>query len=517
MVKKHPRRGIALVAAGVAAALALAGCAGVGSSTETGDYSKLVIAQSADTTTLDPGAVPSINGERIDRNIYSRLVTLDPETLDPVGDLATDWEQVDDLTWDFTLRDDVKFSDGSALTGDDVVYSLMRVATDQTLTQYSFFSGIESVTADGDTIEIKTKAAMPTMLRVLASVGGSILPQQLIADEGMDAYLQSPVGSGPYKIDEWVRDDHITLSPSSNYFGDTPKWAQVVVRTIPEASTRVSELLTGGADIVTDVDPTDWDRLDDDGTAQTVLGPSTRVMLLALRTNDPWVTADSRVREAIDLAIDKDLITSTLFKGEATTLRERAVEGVFGANPDLLNTSVYDQDRAKELVQEVGGGQPITIHITAPSDRYLLDTQVAQLIVSELDAVGFDVQLDTLSGTAYLDAFSNKTNQEGLLIALGDPILDSSSDVPWFQGGNSANVGRLDYENPEVDALITAAASEMDDTQRQADYEQIWSIISEDRPAVFLYQQPDAYGVSDRVNFTPVLDERIYFDDITVN
>src|SRR5690606_28231170 len=144
-----------------------------------------------------------------------------------------------------------------------------------------------------------------------------IIPKQYIEEVGMDEFIKNPIGSGPYKYVEWVRDDRVVMEPYEDYFNGTPKWKKVTVRAIPESSTRVGELLTGGVDLITDVPPNEWSRLDSEGSVELIKGETTRVNLLMVRTTEGSVTADPKVREAIDLAIDEQAIVDSLFQGNA--------------------------------------------------------------------------------------------------------------------------------------------------------------------------------------------------------
>lgn len=388
---------------------------------------RLVLAQSADFRTLDPHDNAATAAERIMANMYSRLFVLD-ENMEPVPDLVTDYEQVDDLTWQFEIRDDATFHDGSPLDAEDVVFSLTRSSTEETLEEYGFFRVISDIVAvDEYTVEITTEEPNPTLLRLLAKSGGDILPSELIDEVGIDEFIREPIGSGPYQLVSYQQDSSSVLESYDDYYGETPVWDEVEFRVIPESSTRVSELVTGGVDIITDIPPVDWDRLDGEGeNAEVIFGDTTRVMMLVLRNNEPWVTSDPRVREAMDLAIDNEALTEQLFYGEATPVRSRVPEGVFGSNPDLNDTFVYDPERAAELVEEAGGGDPIEIHLTSSRGNYPLDADVAEMVVSMLEEVGFDVTVEILEGTTFSQTWANKEQQEAQMIGLADGFLDAA-------------------------------------------------------------------------------------------
>jgi len=240
--------------------------------------------------------------------------------------------------------------------------------------------------------------------------------------------------------------------------------------------------------------------------------------MMLLRNKEGWSTADHRVREAIDLAINNEEITEGLFKGAAKPIRSRVPMGIFGANPELQDTFVYDLDRAKKLVAEVESetGKPLELNITAPNNRYPLDSDATQMIAQMLEEAGFTVNLQVLEGAAMSDAFGNNTFKEGMIIGLADALLDAKYSVGHYLAGDPANVGRADYDNPKVNELLHTANTSMDQDLREKSYQEALKIIADDRAHVFLYQLPAAYGVSSRVSFEPRLDDRTYFNDITL-
>src|SRR5690606_15545759 len=124
-----------------------------------------------------------------------------------------------------------------------------------------------------------------------------------------------PIGSGPYQIVSWERDSRVVLEPNPEYYGEPASWRQAIVRAIPESSTRTSELTTGGVDIITDVPPIEWDRVEGSGEARLIHGESSRTMLMIVRMTEGTVTADPKVREAIDLAVDEQEIIDALLPG----------------------------------------------------------------------------------------------------------------------------------------------------------------------------------------------------------
>ncbi|SDM66471.1 peptide/nickel transport system substrate-binding protein [Fictibacillus solisalsi] len=486
-----------------------------GTKGETGkDKTTLVLAQSADITTMDPQNSLSTTGDRVFRNMFNRLFYRDAN-MEVQPELVEAYENVDDVTWKFKLKQGVTFHNGDPLTAEDVKFSLERVMNDQTLKEYPYFTQLAKIKVIDDlTLEIITDGPMPTLLRLLAKSGADVIPKKYFEEVGLKEFQKKPIGSGPYQFVEWKRDDRVVLEAYPDYFDGAPKWKEVIVRAIPESSTRVGELLTGGVDIATDIPPNEWDRVNGDEGVSLVTGDTTRIMLLVVRTTEGSVTADPKVREAIDLAINEKAIVDSVLKGTGVPVRSRVPEGVIGSNPDLYDAYVYDVEKAKKLLAEAGFKDGLEITLTAPKGRYPLDGEVAQLIASMLGEAGIKVNLKLLESSAFLDIYNSNSNEELLMIGLADGLLDASYSLVHYTKERAT--GQTDYYNEKVEKLYHDAGRNLNEEERIKQYQEIQAIIAEERPHITLFQQGSNYGVSDRVEFKPRLDEVINFSDISV-
>ncbi len=479
------------------------------------DDNELVIANGADMVTLDIHDHNNTSTEAIHVNMFNYLVRTDGEG-GFVGDLAEDWETVDDTTWHFTLRDDVQFHNGEDFTAEDVKYTLERVANDDSLLEYGNYNQIVEVNVLGDhEVEIVTENPEPALLNRLSRLGSGMLPSEYIDEVGFEGFLEDPIGTGPYQFDEWVRDDRVVLVPFNDYFEGEPQWDKVTFRAIPEDSTRVSELLTDGVDIATNIPPEDWERIEGEESVKLADSPSQRVMMLILRTAEEEVTGDPKVREAIELAIDSEAIVDSLYEGAATTTRTRVTPGNTGANEDLYGESQYDPDRARELLDEAGYGDGVEITFSSPSGRYLKDRETAELIQAMLGEVGITVDLDIREWSSYVETYGEKGFDEMFMIAYGNSMFDAALALDRLT--QEQNEGETDYINEEVEELLLEAESNMDPEERIEQYQKAQELIAEDRPQIYLYQIDSVYGLQENVDFEPRLDEMFYVDDISKN
>ncbi|WP_088052533.1 ABC transporter substrate-binding protein [Virgibacillus dakarensis] len=482
----------------------------------TKDDNRLTIAQGADLLSFDTANNRHTPSDVILRNMFNRLFKREnPETMKIVPELVEEYEMVSDDTWNFKLKEGVTFHNGDPLTAEDVAFTLNRVASDDQVSENVYFGPvIDSVNVIDDyEFEIITNGPSPTLLTLLSKSGSDILPKNYIDEVGMEEFQKNPVGSGPYKYVDWIKDDRVILEANEDYFEGVVTWDEVVIRSIPEDSTRVSELLTGGVDIIMNVPPSEWDRVNDNEDLSIVNSNTSRVMTLILRLGEDYITSDPKVREAIDLAIDKEVLVDEILQGSGTPLRTRVIDASFGANPDLQNTSVYDPGRAKQLLEESAYSEDeLTLTLQAPQGRYLMDSEVAEMIANMLTEVGFTVDLQLMESSSFSNVYSSAENEEILLVGLGDPMMDASYSLNHFHSDNAVRL--MDYKNEEVDELFEAAGSNMDPEKRAKQYHRIQEIIAEERPQITLYSEAANYGVNNSVSLTPFMNDEIRFNEI---
>lgn len=482
-----------------------------GNNTADGDK-VLTIARGTDMDTFDIHDHNNTSTEAIHVNMFDYLVKMD-RNQEPVPVLAESWETVEDTVWRFKLREGVTFHNGDPFTAEDVKFTVERVSKDETLIEHPSWAGVEEVNVvDEYTVDIITKHPDPIMLNRLSRIGSGMLPAQYIEENGWDHFLKNPVGTGPYKFVEWIRDDRLVLEKNNDYFDGEPKWDQVVFRRIPEDSTRVAELLTGGIDIAENVPVSDIERIENDESAEVIQSSIQRVMLLAVEmTEGP--TADPKVREAIELAIDNEAITENILNGAAIPTRTRVTPGNFGANPELYETYLYDPERARELLREAGYEDGLEIHLSAPISRYPKDKEIAELIQGMLAEVGITVNLELLEWSTFSEKYKAEQNIDSLhMIAYGNSMFDASLAVRRLHSSEAD--GGTNYNNPEFDQLIEEAEFNMNLEEREKQYQKAQEMIVEDRPHIYLHQYKGIYGVSKQIEFEPRLDEMIYAEEV---
>lgn len=209
--------------------------ASAASGTSSNDSTTLTLAINADILTTDPQALNNGTTTSVLYNVFSNLVKYD-DAGEIVMDLAESYELLEDqVTWEFKIREDAVFHDGTPVTAEDVAWSLTRVMTDESSSDYMNFSPLaEAVAVDDYTVHVVSDDPYPIMLQLLCKGGAAVLPKAYFEENGEEAWLANPIGSGPYQLTEYVKDDHVTLVPFADYYGEqNPDWEEVIFRVVP--------------------------------------------------------------------------------------------------------------------------------------------------------------------------------------------------------------------------------------------------------------------------------------------
>lgn len=474
-------------------------------------------------TSLDPPTDWAIAATWIHMNMFDCLIWRNRETAEFEPWLAESYENINDTTWRLKLREDVTFHNGEPFTTDAVVWTYSRIieaSRDEFITynQWLFIDQMNVI--DDYNIEIVTASPEPAFLSKMAGTGCGIqAPEHGRAQAASDAEYM-PVGTGPLQFDSWIKDDSITLVANENYWGGKPDVDVVIWRNIPEVSTRVANLLTGDVDMIVAVPPQDWERVQSNEGTNVVDFLTTRVMLLALRsgpseTMPEWdgPTADPRIREAINLAIDRQALLD-LIDGMGVPVLSRVTPPTLGWDEQFIGQlGEYDPDRAAALLAEAGyDGEELTFH---SSTRWLAQKEVSEALEAMMEAVGLNVDLQVLDVTTFNEqVYRPSRNEEIYMTALGNSFFD-----PWITvlSERSDRRERTGWHGPNADAadeLIRAAAVNMDPDARRQQYVEIQELIAEDTPYVYLYQMRDTIGLSETFAWDPPLDGFIWLGNI---
>ncbi|MFY0635217.1 MAG: ABC transporter substrate-binding protein [Vannielia sp.] len=469
----------------------------------------ITIAQTSAVNTLDPHGSASVGLDlSVLSHIYPTLILREPN-YDLVPSLATSWEAVDDLTWKFTLTEGAKFANGEPLDSDTVAWNIARVTdADNPMRISSWFSQIEGVNVISPTeFEIKTSSPYPALPAQLSMF--MLLPPEWASEH--DPVTETMSGF-KYTITENVPGDHITMVPNADYWGDAPaQFDSVTFRVIPETASRIAALMAGEVDLINKVPASELSRIDESPVATAGAVDSTRSVFIKFNTEK--APLDNKLfRQALNYAVDKELIADALFDGRATVSNCQVMTpDYFGYNPEL-EAYPYDPEKAKELLAESGVDLSQPIEFELPSATYLQGEEVTQAVAQMFGDVGVQTEIQAMEFGAYLDKY-RKAHDLGRFSLLGQAwaTIDADGLLTLFKPGN-----QYSYWNDEAfDAQLVAGIATTDEAEREAAYKKATEIMCEEAPVVFLYAQPATYGVSTKVTYQGRGDDWLRAFDMT--
>lgn len=469
------------------------------SDTPSGDPGRgLVVATIADAVQLDPQGAQDGRSMLVKNQIFERLVTQNYEMgFDP--GLAESWTQIDDLTIEFNLRQDVYFHNGERMTAADVVFTLQRAVESPHLEMVVGSIDADSIEMiDEFTVRLATSAPFAPLLSSLSHVGLGIVSEAAVTAQGEEDFARNPVGTGPFAFDNWVAGDRVELVRFENYHGQVAGVPTLTFRVVSEAFSRFVELETGGVDIALDIAPSDIARINEDANLALVQGDSLRVQYIGFNFEvEPF--DDVRVRQALNYAVDAELIIQTLGENAIGLQTGPMSPGIWGANPDIADPHPFNPDRARELLAEAGFPDGFNTTLTVDGDPFRVSIMTA--IAHQLGEVGVNVDIQTLEWAAYQEA---TFTGEHALASLGHTATTGDADNglwPLFHTSAQGRGGnRTWYSNPEVDALLEAARGEMDREARLALYFEIQEIIVGDAPWINVFLPVLTVGTRSDVN-----------------
>lgn len=460
---------------------------------QTAETQEVTIAQGLDPESLDPHATTVSATENIAVPIVERFVEYDYEQNEVVPVLAAEWSSIDDLTWEITLREGVSFTNGEPMNADAAKFSLERIQTMPHATGRRFeVEGLTVETVDDLTIRLTTTNPFPFMISELGRV--SIVPPVYVQEVGDQEYGLNPVGTGPYVLEEWTRGDRVVLARNEDYWGELPALTRVTFMAIPEASSRTAALQTGEADLITLVSISDIPTIEEDENLTLVDEVSNRSMFVRFDTSDPRLE-DPRVRQALNYAVDKQLIVDELLSGYGTVLDGQPIGShIFGHNPDV-QAYPYEPDTAQSMLEEARFDFETPLVMYTPAGRYAADRETAEAIGGMLSEVGVQADVQPLEWGVWIQMYNEGTLTPMTFIGIHTFYPDAFSLLNLHATGSVGGT----YNNPEFDAIITEAAQTVDDDARLELYHQAVQMIHDDPVALYLHQQVDLYAHNARV------------------
>jgi len=468
---------------------------------------RVTVAQGVDPTVLDPDMHRETPTQNVIRHIYDALLDRDADGKLTPG-LAESWKFSDDTTLELTLKKGVTFSNGEPFNADVAKYNLDRVTgklagAKPTLNAANYASIAEVNALDPTRLQIKLKKPNLVLLRYLRDK--YMVPMQYTKDQGFDALVEKPIGTGWYTLKEWTKADHLTLVANPSSWHGKANIDEVVFRPIPENATRVAELRTGNVDAIVNLPPDQVETLKAEPNVEVRTVPSARITGVFLDALDVAPLKDKRVRQALNYGVDVDSICKNVMNGFATPVSTWAASFFVGYDPAGKRYS-YDPARAKQLLADAGYASGFDVQLLTPSGRYLNDVQVVQAIAGMLEKIGVRTKVNAVEFGVFAKMTQDRTIPDMFFAAWGN--------APWDIYDTLIALARTGgifswYSNPTVDDLVDKAGSTADDA-KHADYlKQALGLLWEDASHIFLYQQQDLYAANKRLKWQPRSDETI--------
>ncbi len=501
----------------------------------------LIVAMAAAPVSLDPADHRTRESENVIRNMFDGLVTRDTRSGVHM-ELAESMEWVDDVTLEVKLRQGVKFHDGVDMTADDVVFTFERIIGENMIEypephsspRKGLIAPLESIEkVDDYTVRMHFSGPWPPAMQLL--VHQQIVPKHYLEEVGTEGFVAQPIGTGPFKFTSTKGLEEVVMERFDDYYGGAPDLepvgpacvTQAVFRIIPEASTRVAALLAGEVDIIQQVPAELIDTLSQTPGIQVKTAPGTQPKWMEMNVNQPPFD-DVQVRQALNHAVDKDLIVEAIYGGRAVTL-----PGPLSPYNNFVNTSLvpypYDPDRAQALLSEAGwtdsdgdgtldkDGQPFAFTIDTLEEWRPL----AEAVASQFRDVGIDANvrfwdysvvkpmLQAGERMAYLDDWGDSAF---------DPVGHFEAKWHGFVEGQAYGRGNFSgYNNERVNELIKLGETTSDVAERQQIYDEAQQIVYDEAPAVFLVLPEEAEASrADILNWEPASDSRVNLHDVCV-
>ena len=470
----------------------------------------LVVGLVAEPVALDPAQVTDLNSNRVGRRVVETLVAFADETTQIVPGLAESWTiSQDGLSYTFKLRRAIAFHDGTPFNAQAVKFSIERQINAEhpanKLGKYPFaayfFGNVKAVEVmDDTTVRFILKEPRASFLAVLTAGAASIVSPTAALKAGQD-YAVSPVGTGPFKFVAWDRGQRVVLEKNPGYWRFPVKVDRVIYRPITEDQARLTELLTGGLDLIVGTPPDFVAQLENHPKVTLHRQVGAHVWYLGFNnTKKPF--DDKRVRQALNYAVNKEAIVRDVLKGTGAVSKGPVLPGTWG-DEGGLKPFPYDPARAKKLLAEAGLGSGFSTTLWVPESGSGMQSPVAMstVVQSNLKAVGVNVTLQTMEWGTFLAKLRTKEQEMFALSWMAGsedpdlvmyPLLHSSQWTP-------VGPNRALYKNARFDEVLGQARQTTDQAKRAELYREAQRLLHDDPPWIFIDHEVQTAAHAKRV------------------
>ena len=474
----------------------------------------VTISQGVDADTLNPIATTITPTFNVVQHVYERLADNGARPGEFEAKLAVSWRRVNPTTEEYKLRHGVTFSNGDPFTSADVAYTVDWIKNPANASkQTPYVRDIDRVeTPDPYTVRFISK--VPTAIPPGLQNPLFIVDAKYFQARGNAYVAEHPIGTGPYVLREWKRDDQTVFDVNPKWWGGRPKIDHVIFKPIPEAAARVAALRTGATDLITNVPSQYQLQLVGGANTKIVSTRSLRQLFIAFNTLQAGPQQNKLVRQAINYAVDVPAIVKNVLGGRGYEISTPIPPNYFGYDPSVAGYK-HDVAKAKALLAKAGypDGKGLALVINAPVGRYNRDREVAEAVAGQLSTVGITATVKPQEWVSYSDQVNRRALTPMYELGWNQPSADADGVVTsLFTSAAPLSC----YNNPEIDKLAGEARGELNPVKRKALYKHIAAILIDDAPWITMFQYEDLYGASKRLQWQPRGDEWIRAYEMSV-
>ena len=472
---------------------------------------KLVVAVPSEPTTFDAHVFSDQPTYNVILNVYDTLLERGPDMqLRPL--LAESYRLLDDRTWQFKLKKGVRFTNGEPFNAAVVKWNVDRMLDPATRSKnIGRVSAIERVDVVDDlTVNIRTKAPYPILDAQLARVV-HMMPPRYVQEKGAAYTAANPIGTGPYRVVKWTKDDELVLEANEGYWRGAPRIKTVVFKPIPEAATRAYAITNGEVDIAVGIAPPMVAGVEAGGRADVRRTPSLEVMYAGLYDGVP-PTDNKKVRQAINYGVNVDAIIKNVMDGYGERRAGLLAREAFGFDPSV-KPYPYDPAKARQLLSEANYPADAEFVVNVPIGRYLNEKAIGEAIAGDLHKIGIKAVVRTHEWGNYVAATTGQKLFPMQLQGWGPATLDADDlySTNLYSKSPFAHV-HID----RLDKLMEDGRTTLDKEKRLRIYRDVARVHADEATHLFLWQSVNLYGVNRRVVWTPRPDEYVKAYDISL-
>ncbi len=482
-------------------------------------------ARAGDSITMDPHAQNEGPTHTLTHQIYDGLLQRDMAGA-IIPSLATSWAPLANNAnvWRFNLRKNVSFHDGADFTAEDVVFSINRAMADGS-DMKELLSSIKEVRAvDSHTVDIETNGANPLLINNLtnmfimdkgwAEANDVLTPHDVAKGETNFATLNTN-GTGAFILVSRAVDEKTVLKANPNYWGKgiyPNQVTEIIYTPIQSSATRVAALLSGEVDLIQDVPVQDLRRVQSSSGLKLATAAQNRVIFFGLDTvNGP--TSDVRVRQAMNMAINRDSIKKIVMRGQSDPTGVITPPFVNGWTKSLNKYPKYDVKKAKSLMSKAGYKDGFDIVLNCPNDRYINDEAICQAVVGMMAQIGINVTLDAKPKAQHFPHIKGG-DSDFYMLGWGVPTFDSHYIFNFLVHSQTDDRGSWNptgYSNAKVDEMIVSLESETDLKKRNRTIGKIWAEVQKSQMYLPVHNQVLNWGMRQDIDFQVQPEDQPHF------